>query len=466
MKKSVFSRYFYICITCVLFGSALVGSVMLIWANSDYRDRRFDEAKAVSRMLITDCAAAYKTGSLSTDALRQQITYYELTYDIRCYVFNEAGKIVTPNDAQSDEIRITQSAMQQVDKTAMLKLTDSHVCYTEYFTLYGEEQSESFYLLLLYPTEWLTGYTQELFVLMFAAVAAVVLLSSVVLYFNTRRILQPIEQITTAAEAYAQGEFSYPIVTQGVGELSYLASMMKQMADFIDQNEKNRKSFVSNVSHELRTPMTTISGFVDGILDGTIPRSEEKQYLQLVSTEVKRLSRLVSSMLNISKFEEGEMKLSYQMVELTDLLLSTLFMFEQKIEAKSAAVEGLDTCERLALSGDKDLLQQVFYNLIENAVKFVNPGGTLSFQVTSEEQSAQVCIRNSGDGLTEEEISRVFDRFYKTDASRGRDTTGVGLGLSIVSRIIRLHNGTIAVRSVVDEYTEFVIRLPLKPKAK
>ena len=220
-----------------------------------------------------------------------------------------------------------------------------------------------------------------------------------------------------------------------------------------------RRSFVANVSHELRTPMTSIAGFVDGILDGTIPREEQSKYLRIVSDEVKRLSRLVRSMLNLSRIEAGELKINSTQFNVVETICQTVFSFEQAIEQKQLDIRGLDT-DKVMVEADADLVHQVVYNLTENAVKFVNPGGYLEFSFHVEGGMTYVGIKNSGEGLSKEEIPKVFDRFYKTDRSRGIDKNGVGLGLYIVRSIITLHGGDIIVRSVQGEYTEFVFSVP------
>ena len=152
----------------------------------------------------------------------------------------------------------------------------------------------------------------------------------------------------------------------------------------------------------------------------------------------------------------------FERCDLTHLLIMTLLLFEKKIDQKKLRVEGLEVCPKTFAEVDKDLMQQVFYNLTENAIKFVNEGGYLFLAVDSDEKQAHVHLRNSGEGLTQDETARVFERFYKTDESRGRDTTGVGLGLSIVSRIMVLHRGTVTVKSVKGEYTEFIVSMPLE----
>ena len=204
---------------------------------------------------------------------------------------------------------------------------------------------------------------------------------------------------------------------------------------------------------------------MDSILNGTIPPDQQKHYLKIISSEVGRMTRMVQSMLNISKFESGAMKPDFKQFDITHLLIQTLLLFEEKAEAKHIAVEGLEDCTKTMVVADKDLMQQVFYNLTENAIKFVNDRGVLTISVDTDDEQAHIHMRNTGEGLTEEELSRIFDRFYKTDASRGKDTTGVGLGLSIVSRIMVLHGGTVTVKSVYGEYTEFIISLPLMQAA-
>ena len=216
-----------------------------------------------------------------------------------------------------------------------------------------------------------------------------------------------------------------------------------------------------SVSHELRTPMTSIGGFVDGLLDGTIPKEEERHYLKIISSEVHRLTRLVRSMLNLAKIEAGELKPDMQYFSALEPIVDSLVTFENRLEEKHIEIKGLDV-DRVMLYADSDLIHQVMYNLIENAIKFVNDGGYIEFTFTPVGYMTVISIKNSGEGLSEEELPLVFDRFYKTDKSRGLDAAGVGLGLNIVRSIIKLHNGKIMVRSVQGEYTEFVFTIPNK----
>ena len=205
--------------------------------------------------------------------------------------------------------------------------------------------------------------------------------------------------------------------------------------------------------------MTSIAGFIDGILDGTIGPDKQAHYLRIVSDEVKRLSRLVRSMLNLSRIEAGELKVQTTQFDVLEVICETVFSFEQSINQKRLDIRGLDN-DKVMVEADPDLIHQVVYNLIENAVKFVNEGGYLEFSFNSDSRMTYVGVRNSGEGLAKDEIPRVFDRFYKTDRSRGMDKNGVGLGLYLVRSIINLHGGDIIVKSTPGEYTEFIFSVP------
>ena len=203
----------------------------------------------------------------------------------------------------------------------------------------------------------------------------------------------------------------------------------------------------------------TIGGFIDGILDGTVPEEKRGQYLQIVSEEVKRLSRMVKSMLSIARIEAGDTKISPTDFDINELVCRTVFAFEQKIEEKKLEIIGLESDE-VFVNADNDLIHQVVYNLIDNAVKFVNEGGCISFAYAQKDGKVFVSVKNTGMGIAQQELPRLFDRFYKTDKSRSLDKTGVGLGLYIVQTIVNQHKGDLLVKSVEGEYTEFTFSIP------
>lgn len=290
------------------------------------------------------------------------------------------------------------------------------------------------------------------------------LLVSVTAFFLNRN-QKPLEQMMQIAQQCAKGNYTEHLNPGSFEEPSYeaMAYSINELAYAAENAENQRKQFVSNVSHELRTPMTIISGYVDGMLDGTVPKNKRVQYLSIVSQEMQRLKILISSMLNLTKFDNGTIQIHYQLFPIQDLVFRTILMFESRLEKRNITLVGLDS-DPVQVWGDPDLIGQVIYNLFENAVKFVNTGGTITFTFTEEPESTVLAIRNTGAGISKEELPKIFERFYKSDDSRSHDKTGLGIGLDITKHIVRLHKAQISVSSEEGEYTEFSIRLPKKEK--
>lgn len=307
------------------------------------------------------------------------------------------------------------------------------------------------------------GMVMQIFILSAIATLSMTILAIGLFSYN---MVKPLRQMSTAAKQFAKGDFSIRVSVTGNDEIKELATAFNNMAESLSASENMRKSFVANVSHELKTPMTTIAGFIDGILDETIPKDKQEYYLHIVSDEIRRLSRLVRSMLDLSRLDSGELKLNFQRFDLLDVLVTIILTFEQEIDRKNIEIRGLDTITPKVVYGDKDLLHQVVYNLIENAVKFTNEGGYIEFNITENAEQVEFMIKNSGLGIKSSEIEMIFDRFYKTDKSRSKDKKGLGLGLYLVRSIIRLHGGDITAKSFYGDYTEFDFYLPKKTAGK
>lgn len=311
------------------------------------------------------------------------------------------------------------------------------------------------------PARDLTEYLDGLFKMIAVCGLVVMAITFVAIYFVTKKLVSPLRNMLEATKAFGKGDFSVRVPDESPDEIGRLGHAFNNMAQSLASLETVRRSFVANVSHELKTPMQTIGGFVDGILDGTIPKEKHKKYLEIISSEVKRLARVVNSMLNIAKIEAGEMSISPSVFDINDVVLQTMFTFEQALEAKHVEVRGLEA-GKVMVEADKDLIHQVVYNLTENAVKFVDDGGYIEVIYNTQKDRTYIGIKNSGMGIPKDEIPKVFDRFYKTDKSRGLDKKGVGLGLYIVRSIVHLHKGEIIVRSAEGEYCEFMFSVPSK----
>lgn len=286
------------------------------------------------------------------------------------------------------------------------------------------------------------------------------ILAFIGIYYITKSMVKPLQQMSKATKKFAAGDFSYRIKVKGSDELADLATAFNDMAEALDVLETSRRSFVSNVSHELKTPMTSIAGFIDGILDGTIPEDKRRYYLVVVSAEVRRLSRLVVSMLNMSKIESGDVEMKPSEYDLTDQMIHILLNFEQTISEKNIEIRGLDNLQHIQIVADSDMIYQAVYNLIDNAVKFTNVNGYIEVSMEDRLSNVEVTIKNSGGGIKEKEIAHLFERFYKVDKSRSLDSKGAGLGLYIVKLMIELHGGRVSADSDGVEISEFSFTLP------
>ncbi len=302
---------------------------------------------------------------------------------------------------------------------------------------------------------------QNILIMFLVSSALTLLLVSVVVYFMTGKIAKPIRNLETATTMYSSGDFSYKVPElKSQDELSSLITKFNSMATSLEQLENSRRSFIANVSHEFKTPMTTIGGFINGILDGTIPYEKQDYYLNIVASEINRLSKMVNVMLNISKIETGNVQMNIESIDLTQKIVSVFLGFEQLISRKNIEILGFDDLKSITVKGDGAMLEQAIYNLADNAVKFTNEGGKIIVKTESDNKNVYLAITNTGKGIPEKDLNKVFDRFYKVDQSRSTDVKSTGLGLYLIKSIINLHNGTVTVESEVDKYTKFTIKLP------
>ena len=295
---------------------------------------------------------------------------------------------------------------------------------------------------------------------LFAAGLALILVT-IAVYFMTERIAKPIRNLENATRCYSSGDFTYRVPElRSHDELAGLITKFNSMANSLEQLENSRRSFVANVSHEFKTPMTTIGGFINGILDGTIPPEKQDYYLNIVSSEINRLSKMVTMMLNISKIETGNADLTIEQFDISQKLVTTFLGFEQLISKKSIDVEGFEDLPQITIHGDSAMIDQVIYNLVDNAVKFTNDKGKILINATTDKKYAYFSVTNTGKGIPEKDLDKVFERFYKVDQSRSTDVKSTGLGLFLVKSIVDLHSGTITVESKPDNYTRFTVKLP------
>ena len=284
--------------------------------------------------------------------------------------------------------------------------------------------------------------------LFFMTALVVLMISFMASSVTTMRQIQPIREMVAATRQYAEGNFDIRMNDYGRDdEIGELAASFNNMAESLQQTERQRREFIANISHELKTPMTTIAGYTDGILDGTIPPENERQYLQIISNESRRLSRMVRRMLDVSQLQAMDPLRGGNHFDICESMRRVLISMEKKINDRHLDVDADIPEEPILVLGDNDMITQVIYNLLENAAKFAREGSTLYLGVTTIDGKARVTVRNVGDTIPAEELPLLFERFHKSDKSRSEDKDGVGLGLYIVKTILEQHRETIKVTS-------------------
>ena len=313
------------------------------------------------------------------------------------------------------------------------------------------------------PTAATTAMMQRISNIFLSASLVVILVAVLAVSLFARSQSKPLRDLSKAAYDFGHGDLNARVRLSGdySEEMEELALSFNNMASLLQKSEYQRQEFVANVSHELKTPMTTISGYVDGILDGTIPEHRHRYYLQIVSDETKRLSRLVRSMLDISRLQDQPIPEDQKMhFDLEEAAGQVLITFEQKIVGKKLDVDVDFPGHPVFTFAGKDYVTQVIYNLIDNAVKFCPEGGTLGLKIREAGRKVYVSVSNDGETIPPEELPLVFDRFHKLDKSRSRNKDSWGLGLYIVKTIVCSHGENISVTSKNGK-TEFTFTMPL-----
>lgn len=290
-------------------------------------------------------------------------------------------------------------------------------------------------------------------------VILVTVIGLVVIYLLTERIVKKVKKLKSATEEIAKGDFDTRVEFKEKDEIGLLADGFNKMAEDLKIADASKKDFVSNAAHELRSPMTSINGFVEGMLDGTIPKDKHRMYLEIVSSEVKRLTKLVKTMLDLSRIESGRDKISFAKTDINELIRHVIIRLSQKIELKGIIPKIEISDEPLYVYADNDKIEQVLQNLIDNAIKFTEKDEYIYISTVQKGDKVFVKIKDEGSGISEYDLKFIWDRFYTVDKARSGNKTGTGLGLSIVKTIIDQHNENISVNSSVNKGTEFIFTL-------
>ncbi len=473
--KTTFSRTFFTAATFLLIALLVLGVFFQIQIR-EYLEKNTIDSLSQDAQLITKLASAYSVDrSLISRNFLVNLDIAAQVSDSDAVICNVNGYVVLCSDA----LQGCEHQGLQVNSDYLYKVYQNGGDVTSGIIqgLYDDERyivSTPIYshltgmptglVIVSAPMESTNLVMSKISNFFLTAACFVVLLAVLAISLFARSQSRPLKDMSRAAYAFGHGNLDarVPISDNYSEEVEELALAFNNMASQLQKSEYQRQEFVANVSHELKTPMTTISGYVDGILDGTIPESKKRHYLQIVSDETKRLSRLVRSMLDISRLQDQQgipedKKIHFDLEECAGQVLIT---FEQKINGKKLNVDVNMPPHPVYTIAARDSITQVIYNLLDNAVKFCPEGGTISLTIRESGSKAYVSIGNDGDTIPPEELPLVFDRFHKLDKSRSQNRDGWGLGLYIVKTIVCSHGENISVTSR-NGRTEFTFTMPL-----
>ncbi len=473
MRKSISVAFFSLVSTLMVLVIVLMGFSEWVLFSNYFASDRYETLDQV--VGVTQRAAQYLVQEAELpegDELDTLSTKLEIIGEsAEAYLFftdNDGSILIASNPEMLhgdtvDEAVLTKA--DSVDKNYHLFSTLDGVLAEKSYISVSEMRSErgghSGYLFLCSSGEQLAEFKQQFWSNFLLSACVMLLCASVLTKLLMRRLTDPLQKVTDAAQRFGGGDLSVRVEgVEGEGEVADLARTFNRMAENIQSNDNSRGQFMGNIAHELRTPMTTIKGFVDGILDGTIPPDLQNHYLQLVSEETGRLARLIQNMLDLSKLESGEYQVNARMFNIWDTLTGVALSAEQRINDGMIEIEGLTMDEKALVYADPDLIHQVVYNLLDNAIKFTPAGGTIRFSVEKLGPETEIAVWNSGQGISPEALPYVFQRFYKEDRSRGLHARGAGLGLNICKVLVNLSGGQIRVESQQGEWCRFVFTLP------
>lgn len=472
--KSSFGRNFLSASLILLLTLILLGSVFQQLTDNyltDFTFRRLDEnADTISRL-----ATSFVTGDGERREFLINLDMASRLSGADIVICNSEGRVVlcsdSPFSCQHLRLQVNQQYLDKVVQTGYDSATGlvrglyDDARYLVSMPITNENTGQAVGIVIVsVPTATVSALLDRLANYYLCTALIVVLVFIIISAVFMGRQSRPLQEMARAANAFAHGDLDSRVRVEenASEEIQDLTVAFNNMASSLQKSEYRRQEFVANVSHELKTPMTTISGYVDGILDGTIPEAKRDHYLRIVSDETKRLARLVRSMLDISQLqsEEGipdEKKMNFDMGECAGQVLLT---FEKKINDKHLEVS-VDMPEHPVYTfANPDSITQVIYNLLDNAIKFCPEGGNLGLTIREGGKKVYVSVSNDGDTIPPEELPLVFDRFHKLDKSRSKNRDGWGLGLYIVKTIVCKHGENISVTSR-DGKTEFTFTMPL-----
>jgi len=414
-------------------------------------------------------AANFYNNDLSTEKVVDQLTAIDSFTDNSVWIVNSDGRVMFNSKHNSEELTIPDFDATDIGRSFYMT-GDFYGQFSEdmlsVLAPITHDYSIRGYVIIHTPLAKVIDYRDQMLLISIISIGVIYILSLIILVVFSRAVYDPLKKITKATEEYADGNLKYDLVIDKDDELGYLAASLNYMADELSNFEDNQKKFIANVSHDFRSPLTSIRGYLEAMSDGTIPPEMYDKYIGIVLNETDRLKKLTDGMLTLNNLNIKGVSLDFTDFDINKVIRDTIASFEGTCSQKKIKCQLILTGNSMYVHADMGKIQQVLYNLLDNAIKFSHQDSIIKVETTEKNEKVFVSIKDSGIGIPKENLKHIFDRFYKSDVSRGKDKKGTGLGLAITKEIINAHKENINVISTVGIGTEFIFTLSKSKQQK
>ena len=462
----------------LVFAVLAIGLLSTLTQNMTNQFLRENEAQQMYResmLIASDLRGVFSKGSPKLKEMRQSLEASAKYMSAEVWIIDVNGNLYFDSNTSYIQVYAESGEPKVLEGFNIKDFGNSYYQTGNFYNSFSEDTLTVFstitdnfkvqgYILLHKPMTEVLAQSTGIVDIAFLSVMIVLICAAILLVVFNFIVYKPIQKITNVAEGYARGDFSQKIAIHSNDEIGYLANTLNYMATELDTFEEEQRKFISNVSHDFRSPLTSIKGYIEAMIDGTIPVEMQEKYLNIILFETERLNKLTQNILDLNQFGNRGMSLEITEFDINQMIRTTIMTFEGVCNKKGLSFDLFLTGNVLFVKGDMSKIQQVLYNLIDNATKFANNNTAVTIETNIRNEKVLISVKDKGIGIPSDSVKKVWERFYKTDQSRGRDKKGSGLGLAIVKEIIQAHNENINVISTEGVGTEFIFTLPLSEK--
>lgn len=475
MKRKLHLKLLACYLIFAVLAIALLSTLTQNMTNQFLRQNEAQQLYRESMLIASDLKEVFVKDRTELKDVRQSLTAAAKYMSAEIWIIDTHGNLYFDSNTSSIQMYADQGTPKALADFNIQDFGNSYYQTGRFYDSFQEDTLTVFstitnnyevqgYVLIHKPMTDVLAQSTGIVDIAFLSVTIVLICAAILLVVFNFIVYKPIQKITNAAEQYARGNFSERIAVDTNDEIGYLADTLNYMAIELDTFEEEQRKFISNVSHDFRSPLTSIKGYIEAMLDGTIPVEMQEKYLNIILFETERLNKLTQNILDLNQFGNRGLSLDITDFDINQMIRTTTMTFEGVCNKKGLSFNLLLTGADLFVKGDMGKIQQVLYNLLDNATKFANNNSAIIIETNIQNEKVLISVKDKGIGIPSNSLKKVWERFYKTDQSRGRDKKGSGLGLAIVKEIVQAHNENINVISTEGVGTEFIFTLPLSKK--